>query len=898
MARPPPESAVKPSRPKVNTRASWPCSTVLLITCTRQRLHNLLTTLAGMGPRKKSKPNPLADRDRSTTSEAPCDTSSASTQATTTPTPSVATPNDSTVLQNGSSDTTTNAPDTPDTPTGPTQAMPTEQKLNTKPSQRWLSGGSWRSKASATVKTASQSIGVSVSGGAASEIPTQEEQKSKDQSPAKFLTKRKSSKADSIPASMTMFNVSSDGSVNEQKDVKPVEPAQNPPNVDEPPLPPDPPNINPAEQQPGTWGWRSWWSRPDGYSEASKISGNEDALGTPLPGVTPSEEPDSAAKELGNAATEDQPRKEQDVEMKDAPAQESQESDMTDMKDVDNSISNVPGSRKSWFWSWSSKENAPSIPATAAAPTEYVPDAPNEEILDPLTKPDTQLEEAVQEEAVAEEAVAEEAAAEAPPDEAAVSTTDKKRSNSTAWAFWFKSQPKVEINSDGAVAHKLVGEVAVSDTPSQSHPEPAQFNELEQPKSDAPEVPQEPVVEEPATPKRSFLSFPGRSRAKTAPKDVVTDTPTSSKTVTPSKTSPVLSPTRPDTAPGAQPAPKEVAKTKEEPLNILLPEFQTTYRLVQQPSFWKQLRQYFLGNEPPQPHLHINPAPPRIKKALAIGVHGFFPSPLFRKVIGEPKGTSVRFATAAAASIKTWCEDRGYEPEIDHIALEGEGFIADRVKTLWTLLLNHVAAIRKADFVLVACHSQGVPVAVMLVAKLIQFGCVNSARIGICAMAGINMGPFPEYRTKYLGPIASELFNFGDPKSLVSQMYLAALDEVLRFGVRVTYVGSMDDQLVSLEVRSPSSPPFTKLTSPVLHLLRGIPPLHLPRRLRRRPPLHPLLPHPPRRLLPQTPKPRAPRSRPHPRTLAPPRGLHIQWRGPLPRLRRPPRVCAGHPTRA
>jgi hypothetical protein len=31
-------------------------------------------------------------------------------------------------------------------------------------------------------------------------------------------------------------------------------------------------------------------------------------------------------------------------------------------------------------------------------------------------------------------------------------------------------------------------------------------------------------------------------------------------------------------------------------------------------------------------------------------------------------------------------------------------------------------------------------------------------------------------------------------------MYLAALDEVLRFGVRILYVGSIDDQLVSLEV--------------------------------------------------------------------------------------------------
>lgn len=209
------------------------------------------------------------------------------------------------------------------------------------------------------------------------------------------------------------------------------------------------------------------------------------------------------------------------------------------------------------------------------------------------------------------------------------------------------------------------------------------------------------------------------------------------------------------------------------------------------------------------PHLHINPAPPRIRKAVAIGVHGFFPAPIFQKVIGQPKGTSIRFANAAAAAISEWCEAKGQKPEIEQIALEGEGFIADRVKTLWKLLLNWIEHIRGADFILVACHSQGVPVAIMLVAKLIQFGCVNASRIGVCAMAGVNMGPFIEYKTKYFGPTAAELFEFSNPRSLVSQMYLAALDEVLRFGVRITYVGSIDDQLVSLEVFSPPTRPTT-----------------------------------------------------------------------------------------
>ncbi|KAF1972547.1 hypothetical protein BU23DRAFT_580903 [Bimuria novae-zelandiae CBS 107.79] len=736
-----------------------------------------------MSPRKKSKPNPLAEQDRPGAGEVPLD-SSVSTQA---PTPSTSTPNESTVLQTTSSHSFTEARSESSDASETTTTN--EPWLSKKPSKKWLSGGSWRSKASATVKTASQSIGISVSGGAASEIPTDDEKKAKDQSPAKFLTKRKSSKADSIPASMTMFNVSSDGSIDEQNEAKPEEPPKEPARVDEPPLPPDPPKID-ATQQAGTWGWRSWWSRPDGYTETSKTSGTEDAQGTPLPGVTPMEDPNAAGKELGKVASPEVSRQVQDVEMKDVPTEVAPESQDAEMKDADAAKTSAPAARTSWFWSWSSKESAPAnLPVTAATPTEYVPDAPNEEILDPQIAETTKPQESAQESAVTD----------APSDAPAPDATAKERSNSTGWAFWFKSQPKAEVNSDGAVAHKLVGEVAVSDTPSQSHPEPAQFNELEQAKTDAPKAPEEALIDEPAASRRSFLSLRGRTRAKTAPKEIVTDTPSSSKTVTPSKTSPAPSPTRPDTAPSAQPVQKAAPKAKEEPQNILLPEFQNTYQLVQQPSFWQQVRQYFLGNEVPQPHLHINPAPPRIKKAVAIGVHGFFPSPMFRKVIGEPKGTSIRFSTAAATAIETWCEERGYRPEISNIALEGEGFIADRVKTLWTLLLNDVDAIRKADFVLVACHSQGVPVAVMLVAKLIQFGCVSSTRIGICAMAGINMGPFPEYRTKYLGPIASELFNFGDPKSLVSQMYLAALDEVLRFGVRVTYIGSIDDQLVSLE---------------------------------------------------------------------------------------------------
>jgi hypothetical protein len=97
--------------------------------------------------------------------------------------------------------------------------------------------------------------------------------------------------------------------------------------------------------------------------------------------------------------------------------------------------------------------------------------------------------------------------------------------------------------------------------------------------------------------------------------------------------------------------------------------------------------------------------------------------------------TSIRFANHAAAAIRRWGDEHGcVDCEIEKVALEGEGKIAERVDNLWKLLLNWIDHVRKADFIMVACHSQGVPVALMLVAKLIEFGVVSTGRIGVCAM--------------------------------------------------------------------------------------------------------------------------------------------------------------------
>lgn len=235
--------------------------------------------------------------------------------------------------------------------------------------------------------------------------------------------------------------------------------------------------------------------------------------------------------------------------------------------------------------------------------------------------------------------------------------------------------------------------------------------------------------------------------------------------------------------------------------NQLLPPFKETYALEESPSIFQSLgRLLHCSKESPYKHVNRIKDPPRIKRAVAIGVHGFSPGPFIQNFVGRPTGTSVRFSNMAADAIHKWTADHGYSCEVEKIALEGEGRIAERVDLLWKLLLNWLDKIRKADFILVACHSQGVPVGIMLVAKLISFGCLNAARVGVCAMAGINLGPFPDYRSRWISGSAGELFEFTLPYSKVSKDYEAALRCALDFGVRITYIGSIDDQLVSLEV--------------------------------------------------------------------------------------------------
>lgn len=256
--------------------------------------------------------------------------------------------------------------------------------------------------------------------------------------------------------------------------------------------------------------------------------------------------------------------------------------------------------------------------------------------------------------------------------------------------------------------------------------------------------------------------------------------------------------------------------------HLLLPELRETYKLMEDPSIIQQITRLIgRSRQPPAEHVALAKDPPRIRRAIAIGVHGMLPPGLLNAFLGPATGTSKLFADHAAAAIHRWSRGRGYHCKVDTILLEFSGRVKERVEFLWKTLLCQIAAIQEADLIIFACHSQGVPVSIILAAKLIDLGVITgSTRIGVCAMAGTNVGPFLHLQTRLVrttmgGTIGFELFDFADSESAVSKAYVESLKKVLRFGARVAYIGSVDDQLVSME-----SSTFTPVHHP--HIFRAV----------------------------------------------------------------------------
>jgi len=401
--------------------------------------------------------------------------------------------------------------------------------------------------------------------------------------------------------------------------------------------------------------------------------------------------------------------------------------------------------RGSWFGLWSGVPAAPS--ALAPAP----PPAPSQG--EPLPGV-VSTEEAIQSANASEDVVMEDA----PPAETQAVPTTTPKAGST-WAFW--SRDSGATSGKKTVQAEEPGQLAVIGESSESHPKRANSTDFrDTPLNSAPakEPPLTPTMKDAkkdkgkkedkkedqakalaalTTPSKESLT---KNSKRARPLSLVDDA-TDSRPSTPKPDSSKIEPA------AKAGVPKTPVSAKSSPQNLLLPSFSKTYRQKSNPSIIQQITQLLLRTHHGQPkHVFLTTETPKIKKALAIGIHGLYPANFLRPMIGQPTGTSIKFANHSAEAIRRWADSHGCEDcEIEKVALEGEGKIDDRVENLWRLLLNWIDQIRTADLIILGCHSQGVPVGLMLLAKLIDLGIITTAKVGVCAM-----GTFSSFPTSLL----------------------------------------------------------------------------------------------------------------------------------------------------
>ncbi|KAL2271501.1 hypothetical protein VTJ83DRAFT_872 [Remersonia thermophila] len=526
------------------------------------------------------------------------------------------------------------------------------------------------------------------------------------------------------------------------------------------------PPAQPASQRPAST-WLGWFSRSATVEDANPApSSAPSSTPAPMPEPEPEPEPEPAAwNEPQQPVPEASPVK------ADTAAQTAEESFETAAKPVN--------SRASWFW------YLPGWSAPAAPQHDPEPSPPTVESETPAAKqPDV---------VPAQGAPATVVAAEETP-------TSTPKAGST-WAFWSRDSGSSKKQPAQPTQKGEQGQLAVMGERSENHPQKANSMEFKG------VPPKEPPLKSgqkdepngaPATPSRESSSSKSSKKGRIQSVEAVESPPARPSTPKPDVSKPAT--------------PKAPAKQCHP--NLLLPSFENTYKYKESRSILSQITNMIRRTpKPPPKHVYMTKEHPKIKRAIAIGVHGLFPAQYLRPVIGQPTGTSIKFANHCAEAIRRWANSHGCEDiEIEKVALEGEGKIGERVENLWKLLLNWIEQIRKADFILIGCHSQGVPVSIMLLEKLIDLGVVNSAKVGVCAMAGVSLGPFPDYRSSMgrLMGTAAELWEFGDPKSEVSKRLEAAVKACLNHGARITFIGSIDDQLVPLEsaIYSPVHHPY------------------------------------------------------------------------------------------
>ncbi|ODV78760.1 uncharacterized protein CANTADRAFT_53170 [Suhomyces tanzawaensis NRRL Y-17324] len=199
-----------------------------------------------------------------------------------------------------------------------------------------------------------------------------------------------------------------------------------------------------------------------------------------------------------------------------------------------------------------------------------------------------------------------------------------------------------------------------------------------------------------------------------------------------------------------------------------------------------------------------------VKKIVIVGIHGFLPIKLVKTLIGQSTGNSVKFVAEATRAVQQWLQQNNpdYDPlhyDIQTIALEGEGKIGERAQKLYRLLENWRAILEQSHFLFVVSHSQGTPVAIQLLARLVG-EMAPGAKVGLLSMAGFGMGPIAGLDSKLViraftpieREIIGEMFELQKPGSELSIQLNQAMEVLIHHNVKITFCGAIDDQFVAI----------------------------------------------------------------------------------------------------
>jgi len=190
----------------------------------------------------------------------------------------------------------------------------------------------------------------------------------------------------------------------------------------------------------------------------------------------------------------------------------------------------------------------------------------------------------------------------------------------STWAFWSRDTAS---RSTGEVSAPEQGELAVMGDNSETSPKKSNVQVNENGTDNT-------KLKTKGSKEQRQKDTPNKKSKRSRPQSLDTDESATSR------------PGTPDVNAKNVPQKPTTASTNKAPLkNLLLPSFKSTYRMKENPSIIKQIAQLLLRTQQsPTNHVFLSKEIPKVKKAIAIGVHGLFPASYLRPMIGQPTGTS------------------------------------------------------------------------------------------------------------------------------------------------------------------------------------------------------------------------------------------------------------------